>query len=284
MEIIENIQLENQQPTQKYVNLQRWYCISKPQYKNNCGINSIASCWNYLFSKLGNGTEDPVSQEEVLLMMGYGNVPFEKQGFNPNNAQILEWFKILCQKKGVVGKARIFWKKVGQDKTNLSDNEAWKQIIEYLQDSKSSLIYHCFGHYFVPIGFFIDQIEQNIQIKADNLNEEGEILFKAKIDKQLIVGDQGQQPKNNPFTIAKFDDVIQDLSQQYPNTFNIRDCQRGVFKREEKEFQQGGAEYLGNRHCFIPVSYTHLRAHETRHDLVCRLLLEKKKLQIYTSV
>src|SRR5450756_2826055 len=26
-----------------------------------------------------------------------------------------------------------------------------------------------------------------------------------------------------------------------------------------------------------PVSYTHLRAHETRHDLVCRLLLEKKK-------
>src|SRR5450756_1325618 len=24
----------------------------------------------------------------------------------------------------------------------------------------------------------------------------------------------------------------------------------------------------------LPVSYTHLRAHETRHDLVCRLLLE----------
>src|SRR5450759_1422315 len=31
---------------------------------------------------------------------------------------------------------------------------------------------------------------------------------------------------------------------------------------------------LLNHH--IPVSYTHLRAHETRHDLVCRLLLEKK--------
>src|SRR5659263_598543 len=26
----------------------------------------------------------------------------------------------------------------------------------------------------------------------------------------------------------------------------------------------------------LSVSYTHLRAHETRHDLVCRLLLEKK--------
>src|SRR5450756_3151472 len=30
-------------------------------------------------------------------------------------------------------------------------------------------------------------------------------------------------------------------------------------------------------HSLTPVSYTHLRAHETRHDLVCRLLLEKKK-------
>ena len=30
----------------------------------------------------------------------------------------------------------------------------------------------------------------------------------------------------------------------------------------------------------MSVSYTHLRAHETRHDLVCRLLLEKKKKRI----
>ena len=29
----------------------------------------------------------------------------------------------------------------------------------------------------------------------------------------------------------------------------------------------------------VPVSYTHLRAHETVLDLVCRLLLEKKKQQ-----
>ena len=30
-----------------------------------------------------------------------------------------------------------------------------------------------------------------------------------------------------------------------------------------------------------PVSYTHLRAHETVLDLVCRLLLEKKKTKTY---
>ena len=28
---------------------------------------------------------------------------------------------------------------------------------------------------------------------------------------------------------------------------------------------------------YAPVSYTHLRAHETGRNLVCRLLLEKKK-------
>eukprot|EP00658_Telonema_sp_P-2_P027076 TRINITY_DN20990_c0_g1_i1.p1 TRINITY_DN20990_c0_g1~~TRINITY_DN20990_c0_g1_i1.p1 ORF type:complete len:107 (+),score=17.01 TRINITY_DN20990_c0_g1_i1:178-498(+) len=33
----------------------------------------------------------------------------------------------------------------------------------------------------------------------------------------------------------------------------------------------------------IPVSYTHLRAHETPEHLVCRLLLEKKKKHINTT-
>src|SRR5665648_1229791 len=37
------------------------------------------------------------------------------------------------------------------------------------------------------------------------------------------------------------------------------------------EYGGAGADYIAS------VSYTHLRAHETRHDLVCRLLLEKKK-------
>ena len=37
------------------------------------------------------------------------------------------------------------------------------------------------------------------------------------------------------------------------------------------------AEKAGGSVEVTSVSYTHLRAHETRHDLVCRLLLEKKK-------
>ncbi len=38
---------------------------------------------------------------------------------------------------------------------------------------------------------------------------------------------------------------------------------------------EGG--YLNFHHIALtPVAYTHFRAHETREDLVCRLLLEKK--------
>ena len=42
----------------------------------------------------------------------------------------------------------------------------------------------------------------------------------------------------------------------------------------------GGHSVLGKDE---PVSYTHLRAHETVLDLVCRLLLEKKKKHKHTK-
>src|SRR5660397_271731 len=42
--------------------------------------------------------------------------------------------------------------------------------------------------------------------------------------------------------------------------------------------QDGGQNRkCAHRQGFSPVSYTHLRAHETKANLVCRLLLEKKK-------
>ena len=49
------------------------------------------------------------------------------------------------------------------------------------------------------------------------------------------------------------------------------------------DFQLLSTDYLETqviRAGYNSVSYTHLRAHETVLDLVCRLLLEKKKNQI----
>ena len=42
-------------------------------------------------------------------------------------------------------------------------------------------------------------------------------------------------------------------------------------------FAQGAIPVAVGGEPLAPVSYTHLRAHETVLDLVCRLLLEKKK-------
>ena len=47
--------------------------------------------------------------------------------------------------------------------------------------------------------------------------------------------------------------------------------------RSPSETKRQSAEKQYNIGVLIPVSYTHLRAHETRGNLVCRLLLEKKK-------
>ena len=52
----------------------------------------------------------------------------------------------------------------------------------------------------------------------------------------------------------------------------IAACSSGLFT-----FDSSSLYSLGNSAYVTTVSYTHLRAHETVLDLVCRLLLEKKK-------
>ena len=56
----------------------------------------------------------------------------------------------------------------------------------------------------------------------------------------------------------------------WPGTFFSSECRDKIFKWKFILI------YVG------PVSYTHLRAHETSLHLVCRLLLEKKKEPIFT--
>src|SRR5450756_2893627 len=65
-----------------------------------------------------------------------------------------------------------------------------------------------------------------------------------------------------------------------------RDLARGDDAEQQERDRLKHAGKNHDAHCSKPVtkiaghgsvSYTHLRAHETRHDLVCRLLLEKKK-------
>ena len=40
----------------KYLNINRWNCVSRPQYQKSCAISSLTACWNYLFSHMGEET------------------------------------------------------------------------------------------------------------------------------------------------------------------------------------------------------------------------------------
>ena len=52
---------------------------------------------------------------------------------------------------------------------------------------------------------------------------------------------------------------------------------------DEAKIVDGSAVAIGDVLLGFPVSYTHLRAHETVLDLVCRLLLEKKTAMYHTT-
>eukprot|EP00825_Cyclidium_porcatum_P020328 TRINITY_DN2306_c0_g1_i1.p1 TRINITY_DN2306_c0_g1~~TRINITY_DN2306_c0_g1_i1.p1 ORF type:complete len:305 (+),score=68.37 TRINITY_DN2306_c0_g1_i1:115-1029(+) len=70
--------------------------------------------------------------------------------------------------------------------------------------------------------------------------------------------------------------LIYNVKNHYKNEAKLRSSTSRITHMDfsspsSKKLQVNNAKYE------IPVSYTHLRAHETRHDLVCRLLLEKKK-------
>src|SRR5660398_327661 len=60
-------------------------------------------------------------------------------------------------------------------------------------------------------------------------------------------------------------------------------CVTGALITAKQEVHRHGLRELGRvppapvMGIVVPVSYTHLRAHETKANLVCRLLLEKKK-------
>ena len=56
-----------------------------------------------------------------------------------------------------------------------------------------------------------------------------------------------------------------------------REWERASRLNAPEAFQQYLGAYPEGRFAAQAVSYTHLRAHETVLDLVCRLLLEKKK-------
>ena len=64
------------------------------------------------------------------------------------------WFKQLCSHHGVSGQAYYFYKPVGKGRTfGVRPERALESLKEGLHDPAMAFIYHCYNHYFCPIGF-----------------------------------------------------------------------------------------------------------------------------------
>src|SRR5450756_2592497 len=94
------------------------------------------------------------------------------------------------------------------------------------------------------------------------------------IKEVIFVGDRGMVKKAGKQALgeAGFRYISALTDPQIRNRLAKGTWQLDLFAEQVCEVEADGVRY-------VPVSYTHLRAHETRHDLVCRLLLEKKKKQ-----
>ena len=102
----------------KVMDKRRWLCMARPQYPKSCGISSLTSCWNYLYSTLGVGTMRPISTEEALEVLGfkppYTNVKF---GSFTGNDTLIQWFGLLNRFFKVNGEAKICFKLHGNSIT-----------------------------------------------------------------------------------------------------------------------------------------------------------------------
>ncbi|XP_077988201.1 basic immunoglobulin-like variable motif-containing protein [Glandiceps talaboti] len=220
----------------KVLDLRRWFCISRPQYSKSCGLSSLVSCWNYLFSSLGVGSLQPITQEEALTVLGF-NPPFGEIRFGPftGNATLMRWFKQLNDYYNVRGRSYYLYKPHGKGRTmGRTSDEALRLVRSGLKDSAITFVYHCQNHYFCPIGY------ENVPQKAVHAYSEN--LSDAEVDTWILIGDTSR--RHAGIQCVKWEDVVKDLTSQSPEYLNIRKVHLGIQKRKTKKVG-------GNLHCIM---------------------------------
>jgi hypothetical protein len=219
--------------------------MARPQNPKSCGISSLTSVWNFLFSTLGAGKHRPISTEEALEVLGfkppYSNFDF---GSFTGNDTLIQWFALLCkffQVKG--GKAQILWKPRGKSQTpdSVSEATAHARLIEGLRSDSKAYIYHCWNHYFCPLGFDLTPVHA--------MDAYAPLSDEMQTETWVIIGEVS---KCFPcFHTKRWSDIVTDLTTGYPEFFNIRKSELGVQRKESEIFQEGGAKHGGNLHCLI---------------------------------
>lgn len=229
----------------RYMNLKRWYCLSRPQYSKSCGISSLVSCWNFLFSTLGEGTLPPISQEYALELLGI-KPPYKTLDFGKftGNETLINWFWKLNKIHNVRGRGNILWKLHGTNMTpDVSSEEALRKLKNGLKDTKKSYIYHCYNHFMCPIGFESTPTKAHLAYaNSKEINEFDDWIIIGEISKCYPV-----------FHVKKWSEIALDINCQFPEYFNIRKNNLGVQTKKGNAFKEG--KYAGgNLHCIIEFS------------------------------
>ncbi|ESO86411.1 hypothetical protein LOTGIDRAFT_235453 [Lottia gigantea] len=252
----------------KILDQKRWNCISRPQIPKACGISSLVSCWNYLFSTLGNvscwnylfstlgnvscwkylfstlGNDSlaPLSQEEALRILGFKQ-PYSEIKFGPftGNATLLRWFRELNHHFKVKGRCFFTYKPVGKNATaGVTSRDALYMLKKGLHDPNSAFIYHCFNHFFCPIGY-----EDTPMVSEDAYKG---LLPQDKVQTWILIGESNAyQPSIHS---KKWSDISTDLNNENPTYLDIRRLWKG---------QQTRQTIGGNLHCIMAFQKVNLQ-------------------------
>ncbi|XP_067890528.1 uncharacterized protein ercc5 [Heterodontus francisci] len=220
----------------KVLDLRRWYCISRPQYKTSCGISSLVSCWNYLFSTCGTGSLPPITQEEALHILGF-HQPFEDIRFGPftGNATLMRWFRQLNEHFHMRGCSYVLYKPHGKNRTAGETAEgALMKLTQGLRNDSMAYIYHCQNHYFCPIGFEATPLKASKAFRGKLPLDEMEFW--------ILIGEPSK--KHPAIHCKKWADIVTDLNTQNPEYLDIRNPEKGIQYRKTKKVG-------GNLHCII---------------------------------
>nr|XP_051706420.1 basic immunoglobulin-like variable motif-containing protein isoform X2 [Oryctolagus cuniculus] len=220
----------------KVLDLRRWYCISRPQYKTSCGISSLISCWNFLYSTMGAGNLPPITQEEALHILGF-QPPFEDIRFGPftGNTTLMRWFRQINDHFHVKGCSYVLYKPHGKNKTaGETASGALSKLMHGLKDESLAYIYHCQNHYFCPIGFEATPVKPSKAFRGP--------LSSQEVEYWILIGESSR--KHPAIHCKKWADIVTDLNTQNPEYLDIRHLERGLQYRKTKKVG-------GNLHCII---------------------------------
>lgn len=229
--------------------LPRLMCVNK-QYPRSCGISSLTSVYNYLYSWIGETPAyahcPPVSQEEVMTVLGFeppfGDIPWG--GFT-GNVTLIRWFYALNKHFGrPSGRAYILYKAHGEGKTthlfDSDDRQVLTEVKRVLRSPQCALIYHCENHYMCPVGF------QEVPLAQTDFLQP--VVPLESCETTLFIGEVSRG-RHEALYARKWSEVVKDIECRSPEFYNIRKPELGIQSRLKQPPPEGeeGVGVAGGR-------------------------------------